>query len=376
MVRFGVPIFLRLGMMEASRSSEARPTPAALFQTSRDRDATATIRGFVYQVDVTLLRWLNLNPGEHLELECGEDIDHVREVLSGDESSPERIFEAIKNRGTRLTLRSEEALEALADFYEHGAKNPDISLCFRYITNCEVGREKAAVDETGAAGVEIWEQIRTSRYSQDRAEHAVAALRNNLRKARKPSKLNEETWKAFGGFLASATAEQFRDFIMSFEWSTRNTAATDMRDVVIDSIRLRRGGDQTNERLYYEHLFAVVFSLLSRPGPRVLDERFLNEALAEVRPDIESEAIIVRIRRMEEHLTNRLDKIAGALADQGPKLDQIVSAVIMLSRQGREAPEFAPEVALMLDAPPAETRLCSPGNSLTILPQSSSRASG
>ena len=171
-------------------------------------------------------------------------------------------------------------------------------------------------------------------------------------------KLNQDTWKAFGAFLASATAEQFRDFVMSFEWSTRNPSASDMRDAVMDSIRFRRGGDQNNDQLYYEHLFAVVFGLLSRPGAKVLDEKGLDQAFAEVRPDIESEAIIGRIRRMEEYFASRLDRIEGALAGQGPKLDRIVSAVMTLSRQGRESPEFAPELALMLDVPPAETRLC------------------
>ena len=40
-----------------------------------DRDAYATISGFVCQADLTILRWLNLQPGQALELESGEDID-------------------------------------------------------------------------------------------------------------------------------------------------------------------------------------------------------------------------------------------------------------------------------------------------------------
>jgi hypothetical protein len=47
----------------------------------RDRDAYATIRGYVYQVDLSLLRWLDLEDGQQLELERGEDIDLVSRAL-------------------------------------------------------------------------------------------------------------------------------------------------------------------------------------------------------------------------------------------------------------------------------------------------------
>ena len=40
-----------------------------------ERDAWATIRGYVYQVDLTIQRWLELEPGFELELERGEDVD-------------------------------------------------------------------------------------------------------------------------------------------------------------------------------------------------------------------------------------------------------------------------------------------------------------
>jgi hypothetical protein len=345
-------------MTETRGTSESTAASAALFQTTRDRDATATIRGFVYQVDITLLRWLTLPSTERLELECGEDIDRVRQLLSTDGNPPDRVFEAIKNRGVRITLRSVEALESLAGFCEHRIANPGLTLRFRYVTNCEIGREKTAVDETAVAGIQVWEDIRLSKYREDRTEEACAALQNHLLKARKPSKLNEDTWKTFLTFLATAKPNQFLEFVRSFEWSTRNPSATDMRDIVIDSIRSRRGGDRNNEQLYYNHLFVSVFALLSKPGTKVLDETALERAFEELRPDVDSEAIIARIRRFEEYFASRFDRIDGALADQSPKLDRIVDAVMALSRVGRESPQFAPEIALIFDIPPPETKLC------------------
>ncbi len=59
-----------------------------------ERDASDTIRGYVYQVLLTIKRWLDLQPGEVLELECGEDIDLLSPLLSGEE---QRLQEQVKN---------------------------------------------------------------------------------------------------------------------------------------------------------------------------------------------------------------------------------------------------------------------------------------
>ena len=48
--------------------------PAIDFQLSRDRDAWATIRGFGYQIALTVERWLMLSSTDVLEIERGEDI--------------------------------------------------------------------------------------------------------------------------------------------------------------------------------------------------------------------------------------------------------------------------------------------------------------
>ena len=62
------------------------------------RDASATIRGFVYQVDLTILRWLELSDGQALELESGEDIDFVANNLNAEVNPTERRLEQVKHR--------------------------------------------------------------------------------------------------------------------------------------------------------------------------------------------------------------------------------------------------------------------------------------
>lgn len=70
---------------------------APIFAVSRDRDAWATIRGFVYQVDVTIRRWIGLGDTDWLELESGEDIDLVTSAVA-DEANGERLVEQVKQR--------------------------------------------------------------------------------------------------------------------------------------------------------------------------------------------------------------------------------------------------------------------------------------
>src|SRR5208282_3971640 len=95
------------------------------FVSDPRRDANATIAGFVFQVNVTILRWLGLQEDEHLELECGEDVDTVQSGPDGGIAAETRLLEQIKARsGRSLTLKSQEALQALSNFCSHRAANP------------------------------------------------------------------------------------------------------------------------------------------------------------------------------------------------------------------------------------------------------------
>jgi len=51
---------------------------------AQDRSATATIRGYVYQFDKTILEILRLSRGSHLVVEGLEDLDNVTpDTLTG-----------------------------------------------------------------------------------------------------------------------------------------------------------------------------------------------------------------------------------------------------------------------------------------------------
>src|SRR5712692_9623404 len=145
------------------------------FVTNPRRDAGPTIAGFVFQVNVTILRWIDLLDGEHLELERGEDIDKVKDSDSG-VSAETRLLEQIKARsGRSLTLRSEEALEALSNFCSHRAANPTWNLRFRYITTANSGVEQGWGRTD--SGIETWTALQRGRYDDATRYEAIAALR-------------------------------------------------------------------------------------------------------------------------------------------------------------------------------------------------------
>ena len=48
---------------------------------NNNRDAWATIKGFAYQIDVTIWEWLSLSDNEYLLLENAEDIDRITDKL-------------------------------------------------------------------------------------------------------------------------------------------------------------------------------------------------------------------------------------------------------------------------------------------------------
>ena len=84
----------------------------AEFKLTRNRDAWFVIRGYKYQVDLSILRWLSINVGQSLVLEFGEDIDIVNNALS---SMIARELEQIKHIDTPITLRTPSSRTALAN---------------------------------------------------------------------------------------------------------------------------------------------------------------------------------------------------------------------------------------------------------------------
>src|SRR5216684_6841425 len=141
------------------------------FLTNPRRDANQTIAGFVFQVNVTILRWMELHEGAHLELECGEDIDTVKGVRNDGVDAEARLLEQLKVRsGKSITLKSPEALEALSNFCGHRASNPSSNLRFRYVTTANSGFEQGW--DLPESGIETWMGLQGGQYDDPTRKEA------------------------------------------------------------------------------------------------------------------------------------------------------------------------------------------------------------
>jgi len=300
------------------------------FTPQPNRDASDTIRGYVYQVDLTIERWLSLQPGEFLELECGEDIDLISRSLSGEE---ERRLEQVKNYNSSVTLWS--AVTAIANFVEHRKNNLQQTLNFLYTTTALVTKERPSPEMLKKKeGIFVWEQIRQGTLTEISQNEALEGIRIILSKNSKPEKFSDTTWTVFRNFITAASKEELLDLICSFEWSTNTPDPQSLRTWILQTlIRQEYATNEIQAKDQYQRLFLKVFQLLSQPDIKQLtveerthqlslptlserDHNLLQNLIVNVL-NLES-----RVGTLEQNFTKIPDAIASQVNDQVQRLIQ------------------------------------------------------
>jgi hypothetical protein len=326
------------------------PKPEDMFSppfviSRQRRDATVVIRGYVYQVNTTLLKWIGLEADQWLELEAGEDIDALQEAVANPNQA-DRVFEAIKCREKSLTLRSPEARSALATFHEHRQSNPSLRLGFRYITNSSVGAEKPAVTEVGTPGIYLWERVRSGLVTGKAKSAVISALRSFLKGSARPAELASETWEPFQRFLKRCTIPELNRFIDAFEWGTEHPSPDDVegkvRYALITSGKIKAIEDA---EAAFEHLFHCVFALLSKRSAKILTSKLLVEELKKLDQAEMGRNILSNLRGIETILQTRFDQIEEQIAPLQSDmhvvkatLARIEGAVTSLQESGYDRP--------------------------------------
>src|ERR1700730_14739791 len=213
---------------------------------------------------------LGLQNGEHLELECGEDVDTVQNGPDGGIAAETRLIEQIKARsGRSVTLRSEEALQALSNFCSHRVANPTSKLKFRYITTANSGVEQDW--DRPESGIETWSGLRHGRYDDASRHDAIQALPTFLKSCLRPQKVSVDTWQALQQVLASEDDSHLAEIILAFEWGVGYGDYSQIENDVLTA--LTRDGQvmaAEEKKNVYEHLLAFVFRLLCQPGAKNL----------------------------------------------------------------------------------------------------------
>ena len=118
------------------------------------RQAVDSLKGYVYQVMVTALAWLDIDNDSRLFLEVAED---YASVATG-------ALHSVQVKDTRrsgaVTLNSKSVRDAVASFVDLVSRNPDSRVDLRFFTTSEIGKERAVADRpNGIAGLEYWRKV-------------------------------------------------------------------------------------------------------------------------------------------------------------------------------------------------------------------------
>jgi hypothetical protein len=275
------------------------------FAFDQNRDASATIAGFVYQIYTTVLRWLDLHEGEELRLEAGEDIDTVRSDLEAGTYRESRILEQIKRRQGPTTLRSPSALEALSNFNGHRTRNPEVELRFRYVTTALATVERGWTLDQG--GVATWEAIRAGELSEDDLLVALDNIRQILQTATKPGNVQEEGWTRFQTAIASK--EGLLELIVRFEWSVASDdyplVEQQIKTALVQS-RLASSPEEAQD--CFDRLVLFTLRKLSIPGHKALTLPMLRDEVHRVISDSDR-TLLAALQTNLAELNVRMDQV-------------------------------------------------------------------
>lgn len=301
------------------------------FQTNARRDAHATIAGFFYQINITLLRWLNLQLGLHLELESGEDIDTVAAVNGEPCSAERRLLEQLKVRsGRSLTLRSPEALEALSNFCKHRAANPDSILQFRYLTTATAGVEQGWT--LPESGIGTWIELHRGGYGDESRVNALTEIRKFLKRGKQPERVSRRAWDALQEVL-KGDDDALGELIFSFEWALGYGDPNQSEaDVLSTLVSHGLASSSVDAKSVYAHLFAFVLRLLTKPGPKILTIDSLAVELASPSIPPNQRGILDQIKGEIEGLKKDVGAIKRSLDLQNTEVSVLKQTVEMIGK--------------------------------------------
>jgi len=234
-------------------------------------------------------------------LEAGEDIDLIQSASAQGLENSQRLEQVKQLRRKRLTLRSNDALEAIANFCEHRKSKPGEKLSFRFLTTTSARKER------GWAGIEsgivTWEKIRKQEIQSDARASAITMIKDFLKAcipvvpkaARQPF---EE--------VMSSNGDELAEIIDSFEWAMESGDHKTIENEVLAELQ-RSDPPRPGEvpRRVYRDLFAFVFHLLSQPGPKTLTRELLASEIQVTQEELLAAA---RLRVWIDHVDEALER--------------------------------------------------------------------
>lgn len=258
----------------------------------KTREATSSIRGYVYQAYQSILAWMRLKEDDLLFLEAAEDFDvHEPELVT--------VTQVKDTAGSgSITLRSEDVIDAINNYWRHKNSNAERLILFRFLSTSEPGQEKGIKFGDVGKGIEYWKLAgRNDHYEVEPLKDFLLTL-----------SLDE----SLKDFLRDSDDTAIRSQILSkIQWDT----GKNLIDGLIVSIEERlishgdkKGVDSFSSKKALAYLLQKVTDLLAFAGDRRLNYadfcQAFDEATMEVMP--KGEALVLR------SMLNRLSPLANA----------------------------------------------------------------
>lgn len=224
-----------------------------------EREAVDALRGYVYQVAVSALAWLDLRPNERLYLEVAEDYSICAQGA----------LEAVQVKDTAqsatITLNSDNVKDALESFVNLVEANPSVRVKLRFLTTSEIGTEKLTGDRpSGMAGLEYW---RAAAQAKD-----VDPLRTLLSRKAMPQKLR--------AFVAERSDARLRkELLQAIHWDCGRpdlASVLDELEQVVAKVGREKFGLASSSAKQATN--AVLFAVLKKAVLKDRNRRFLTAA--------------------------------------------------------------------------------------------------
>lgn len=231
------------------------------------RQATASLRGYVYQLHASAAAWLELRVNDELYLEVAEDFTELlREPGRMDD-----VLRATQVKDTRdsgaVTLNSPDVLAAIESLHRLRACNPGREVRFVFLTTSHIGQERKDALPSRVAGLTAWEAAASG---GDVEEIRTALLQRTL---------SEE----LRTFVTNSVPEQLRAELLSpmifacgaFDW--RSLEESNRRAIVSRREQLRSTVDMAHRA--YDAVFRDAVACALGPNPRRLNGTQLQACL-------------------------------------------------------------------------------------------------
>ena len=227
------------------------------------RQANDALQGYYYQLCHTVNSWLDLADNDILHLEVAEDFD----------IESDRTFRAtqVKHTQDNITLRSQQVIDGINNYWELRTNNPSRRVKFRLLTKSKIGKEQDNPLRMDKPGLEVW-----SRCSGDEA--AIKKISDFLQTDGKISeKVND--------FLKMASPQEiYEQLIEPITWDTDGKDIDSIEQEISEKL-INHGKENKISPFYAKKIFAPLlieaFAVATRKDNRKLTKAYFRNFFEE-----------------------------------------------------------------------------------------------